>query len=45
MEAARSHSCTARAGLTPQGYEVADYEINIGFEEFKEMYGGGGSVE
>lgn len=34
-----------RPGADRQHYEVADYEINIGFEEFKELYGGGGSVE
>lgn len=28
-----------------QGYEVAEYEINIGFEDFKDLYGGGGSAE
>jgi hypothetical protein len=31
--------------LTAQAYEVADYEVNIGFDEFKDLYGGGGSVE
>ncbi|WOO78780.1 DNA-directed RNA polymerases I, II, and III subunit RPABC1 [Vanrija pseudolonga] len=38
-------SKTVHEMIRDRGYEVADYEINIGFEEFKEMYGGGGSVD
>lgn len=31
--------------LTNKGYLVADYELEMPFEDFKSSYGGSGSVE
>ncbi|EJT46437.1 DNA-directed RNA polymerases ii 24 kda polypeptide [Trichosporon asahii var. asahii CBS 8904] len=38
-------SKTVHEMIRDRGYEVADYEINMSFDDFKETYGGGGSVD
>ncbi|GMK54457.1 hypothetical protein CspeluHIS016_0110430 [Cutaneotrichosporon spelunceum] len=38
-------SKTVHEMIRDRGYEVADYEINTPFEDFKDLYSGGGGVD